>query len=92
MLRPGDHASTFGGGPVPCQADLAVLRQLTPSLLSDVKRLGKLIRKEIAGWAFPFVKEVRGAGLMIGIELDRSGADIVPAALQKKILVNCTAD
>jgi predicted acetylornithine/succinylornithine family transaminase len=92
LLRPGDHASTFGGGPVPCQAALAVLRQLTPSLLSDVKRLGKLIRKEIAGWSFPFVKEVRGAGLMIGIELDRPGADIVPAALQKKLLVNCTAD
>ena len=94
LLHPGDHATTFGGGAVLCQAALAVLHQLTPSLLSDVKRLGTLIRREISGWSneMPFIKEVRGAGLMIGVELDRPGAAVVPAALKKGLLVNCTAD
>ena len=94
LLQPGDHATTFGGGAVPCQAAIAVLRQLTPSLLSDVKRLGTLIRREISGWRseLPFIKDVRGAGLMIGVELDRPGAAVVPAALEKGLLVNCTAD
>ncbi len=94
LLQPGDHATTFGGGAVPCQAALAVLRQLTPSVLSDVKRLGTLIRREISGWRneLPFIKNVRGAGLMIGVELDRPGAAVVPAALEKGLLVNCTAD
>lgn len=94
LIHPGDHATTFGGGAVPCQAALAVLHQLTPSLLSDVKRLGTLIRREISGWSqeLPFIKEVRGTGLMIGVQLDRPGAAVVPAALEKGLLVNCTAD
>lgn len=94
LIHPGDHASTFGGGAVPCQAALAVLRQLTPSLLSDVKRLGTLIRREISGWSveMPFIKEVRGVGFMIGVELDRPGAEVVPSALAKGLLVNCTAN
>lgn len=94
LIRPGDHATTFGGGAVPCQAALAVLRQLTPSLLSDVKRLGALMRREISGWTveMPFIKDVRGVGLMVGVELDRPGAAVVPAALEKGLLVNCTAD
>lgn len=94
LIRPGDHASTFGGGAVPCQAALAVLKQITPSLLSGVNRLGDLIRKEVTGWKseMPYIKAVRGAGLMVGIELDRPGADVVPAARKKGLLVNCTAD
>lgn len=93
LIRPGDHATTFGGGPVPSQAALAVLNQITPSLLSDVQRLGSLIRKEISGWMkeFPFIKEVRGKGLMIGIELDRPGAEIVQTARKAGLLINCTA-
>lgn len=94
MIQPGDHATTFGGGAVPCQAALAVLKQITPSVLSDVKRLGTLMRREIAGWTteMPFIKDVRGEGFMIGIELDRSGAPAVPIALKKGLLINCTAD
>jgi acetylornithine/N-succinyldiaminopimelate aminotransferase len=93
LIRPGDHATTFGGGPVPSQAALAVLNQITPSLLSDVQRLGSLIRKEISGWMkeFSFIKEVRGKGLMIGIELDRPGAEIVQTARKAGLLINCTA-
>ncbi|MBL8024399.1 MAG: aspartate aminotransferase family protein [Elusimicrobia bacterium] len=93
LIRPGDHATTFGGGPVPSQAALAVLNQITPSLLSDVQRLGSLIRKEISGWMkeFPFIKEVRGKGLMIGIELDQPGAEIVQTARKAGLLINCTA-
>jgi acetylornithine/N-succinyldiaminopimelate aminotransferase len=93
LIGPGDHATTFGGGPVPSQAALAVLNQIVPSLLSDVNRLGTLIRQEITEWKTecPFIKEVRGEGLMIGIELDRPGADVVHSARKAGLLINCTA-
>lgn len=78
---------------MPSQAALAVLNQIVPSLLSDVNRLGTLIRQEITEWKteFPFIKEVRGEGLMIGIELDRPGADVVHSARKAGLLINCTA-
>ncbi len=94
LLHPGDHATTFGGGAVPCRAALSVLEQLTPRVLDRVKGMGNFIRGQIAGWRpeFPFINNVRGAGLMIGVELDRPGADVVGLAREAGLLVNCTAD
>jgi tRNA(Arg) A34 adenosine deaminase TadA len=90
LLKPGDHASTFSGGPVVCRAGLAVLSALTPELLSRVGALGARMRGEIAGWKkeVPGVKTVRGEGLMIGIELDRPGAAVVEACREAGLLVN----
>lgn len=94
LLHPGDHATTFGGGAVVSQAALAVLKTMDASLLSRVRALGKLFRAEIESWKkdLPCIQEVRGAGLMLGIVLDRPGADPVKAARELGLLINCTAD
>ncbi len=94
LLHPGDHATTFGGGAVPCRAALAVLKQLTLKTLVRVEKLGRLFREEIDSWKkeMPAIRDVRGAGLMIGIELDRPAADVVKACREAGLLINCTAD
>jgi len=94
LFHPGDHASTFGGGAVPARAALAVLAQLTPDRLAHVQKLGQWIRDEINGWRrkIPSIKEVRGAGLMIGVELDRPAGDAVSLARERGLLINVTAD
>jgi predicted acetylornithine/succinylornithine family transaminase len=94
LFKPGDHASTFSGGPVVCEAGLAVLEVLSPRMLARVAALGRLIGRELEGWRkeLPFIREVRGLGLMRGIELDRPGAGVVARCRDAGLLVNCTAD
>lgn len=88
----GDHGSTFGGNLVSCAAASAVLGLLTPSLLSSVSRTGAYFLAKLEGLKakYPFVIEARGAGLMLGIELDLPGADIVQFCQEKGLLINCT--
>ena len=90
VFAPGDHGSTFAGGPVPCAAGLAVLDVLDDEdLLASVRELGERLRHALA--ELPGVVEVRGRGLMLAFELDpdyRPGAaDIVLRALREQRLV-----
>lgn len=92
-FEPGDHGSTFAGGPVPCAAANAVLDVLDdPALLASVRELGEVLRGALA--ELPGVVAVRGRGLMIGFDLDGSGAsapDVVRRALlDQRLLVNAT--
>jgi 4-aminobutyrate aminotransferase len=70
---PGAHASTFGGNPVACAAALATIALLEESLVENAARMGRHLRDRMDGWParFPNVGQVRGLGLMIGIELVR---------------------
>jgi len=81
----GDHASTFGGNPVACAAASAVCDELTDELLATVTANGLLLADGLA--ALPGVREVRGAGLMLGAELDRPAADVVAACAERGLLV-----
>ena len=70
----GDHQSTFGGNPLVCAAATAVLSELTkPGFFESVKEKGEYIRSTIKGWNLPCVKEVRGKGLMIGVDVSPEG-------------------
>jgi len=92
-LVPGTHASTFGGGPVIAAAALAVLRQMTgPKFMDAVKARGKYIRRGLVRLQkqFPVIKEVRGLGLMWGLELTQEGAALVNACRERSLLINCT--
>ena len=88
----GDHGSTFGGNPVSCAAAVATLKLITPKLLKDitdkskyfVKKLNELKKK------FSCIKEVRNLGLLVGVELDFAGKDIVEFCIAKGLLINCT--
>lgn len=94
LFKPGDHGSTFSGGPVVCRAALEVLKVLTPSFLSRVEKMGKRFLEEIGSWKkeVPAIRDVRGLGLMIGVELDRPGAAVVDACREDGLLINCTAE
>jgi acetylornithine/N-succinyldiaminopimelate aminotransferase len=94
-FKPGNHASTFGGNPVCCAAAKAVLQTIAEDkLLDNAAKLGKILLEKLTGFEskYKFVKDVRGKGLMIGIELEMDGANIVTQARDKGLLVNCTAD
>ncbi|MGE0356811.1 MAG: aspartate aminotransferase family protein [Burkholderiales bacterium] len=95
VFKPGNHGTTFGGGPLVSVAGLATLEAIEKEgLLENATRQGEAIRqglaRELAGVAG--VKEIRGMGLMIGMELDRPCGDIVRRGLEAGIVVNVTAD
>jgi acetylornithine aminotransferase len=95
VLKPGTHGSTFGGGPLACAAGLATLAAMADEgLLENAARMGELVRSglrdALAGVAG--VVEVRGMGLMIGVELDRPCGELVTHALEAGLLINVTAE
>ena len=91
----GDHGTTYGGNLLACRAGLVVLDELVGGgLLAHVGRVGKHFEGRLRAIAakHPIVKEVRGAGLMWGLELTRDAAPVVPAGLERGVVVNRTAE
>lgn len=94
VLGPGTHGSTFGGNPLACSAALAVLKVIEDeSLATKAETLGRLLHDRLRARldGLPGVREIRGRGLMLGIELDRECGDLPKAALDKGLLINVTA-
>jgi len=95
VFRPGNHGSTFGGGPLACAAAIATLRTMREEgLLDNAARIGALIRARLADAlrGVAGVREIRGMGLMIGIELERPCGDLVQLALDSGLLINVTVE
>jgi acetylornithine/N-succinyldiaminopimelate aminotransferase len=90
VLQPGDHGSTFAGGPVICAAALAALEQTArESLLANVRELGARLADGLA--QLPYVRAVRGRGLMLACEIDVPAAEVVRRALlTERLVVNAT--
>jgi predicted acetylornithine/succinylornithine family transaminase len=92
-FKPGDHASTFGGNPLASAAGVAALTAiLEEGMLDNCQKIGDyfLSKLEEIKKKFLFVKEVRGKGLILGMELEMDGGSVVKEMLKKKILINCT--
>jgi acetylornithine/succinyldiaminopimelate/putrescine aminotransferase len=94
VIQPGNHGSTFGGNPLACHAAQAVLDTLLQERLMDrASELGRHIleglRSRLARQ--PLVSEVRGHGLMIGIEMKKPCGELVQAALRQGLVINVTA-
>jgi acetylornithine aminotransferase len=92
---PGTHGSTFGGNPLCCAAALATLNTiLEEGYLKKCSDLGEYFIEKLTRLKekYGFIKEVRGKGLMIGIELDRPCADIVKKCLDKGFIINCVLE
>jgi acetylornithine/N-succinyldiaminopimelate aminotransferase len=88
ILGVGDHGSTFGGNPLAAAAGLAVLSVVDePAMLADISRKGNRIMETIRSWKHPVVREVRGKGLMIGIDITVDAWPILETALQKGLLL-----
>lgn len=84
VFKAGDHQSTFAGNPLACAAGLVVLHELQkPGFLDSVKEKGEYIRKEIASWNSPVTGEIRGKGLMIGVDIVKPNSAL---AIEKELL------
>jgi acetylornithine/N-succinyldiaminopimelate aminotransferase len=95
LFKPGNHGSTFGGGPLACRAALETLAIMEDDgLLENAARMGELIRSGLrqALEGHAGVVAVRGMGLMIGVELERPCGDLVKQALATGLLINVTRD
>lgn len=92
-IGPGMHGSTFGGGPLACRLALEFL-DILEELLPSIRQTGAYFRQKLDHLQrqHSFIKEVRGVGLMIGVELDRPCKQLVVDALEEGMLVNCTHD
>ena len=94
-LVPGTHASTFGGNAMACAAGIATIEAIESEyLLDNAQKMGKYAREKLEALKgrFSVIDHVRGAGLMIGIQLTCAGADIVSKCLEKGLRINCTHD
>ena len=94
---PGSHASTFGGNPLTTQAAIATIETILEDgiLLEECQRLGKYFIRRLTTLKDTFssiIVEIRGLGLMIGMQLTRDCVPIVKACMEKGVLVNCTAN
>jgi len=95
LFKPGNHGSTFGGNPLACAAALATLAIIEDErLMENAVRIGDFIRAEISRriGGLKGVKEIRGKGLMIGIELEYACGELVQQALERGVLINVTVD
>jgi acetylornithine/N-succinyldiaminopimelate aminotransferase len=94
-FSPGLHGSTFGGGPLTCATGLTFLDTVERKhLLANVRARGAELKAGLQKMAakFDFIREVRGEGLMIGVDLDVEGGPYVAGALNEGLLINCTHD
>ena len=95
-FQPGTHASTFGGNPLVCAAAVVTMEVLLEDgfVLDQCRRMGKYLKKRLEEMKKEFpsiVAEVRGMGLLVGMELTRDGAPVVKACMERGLLINCTA-
>lgn len=89
-IRPGDHATTFGGGPLVASAALAVCRRVgEPAFLAEVRRKGEIVAERLQRLveSHPNVTAARGAGLIQGLVTDGPAGDVVARALEEHLLL-----
>ncbi|MFC1698492.1 aspartate aminotransferase family protein [Candidatus Omnitrophota bacterium] len=92
-LHAGTHASTFGGSPLACASGLAVFEAIEKErLLINAQKMGEYLRKRLTGLKakYSVIKEIRGLGLMLGVELTKDGAPVYQACFKQGLLINCT--
>lgn len=91
VFEAGDHQSTFGGNPLACAAANVVLKELTaPDFLAHVTEKGEHMREVIRSWNLPVIKDVRGLGLITGIQVGLDPVEVEKKLLDKGLLT-CTA-
>jgi predicted acetylornithine/succinylornithine family transaminase len=94
-FQPGDHGTTFGGNPIACAAAVATMKTVLASgLIAQAAEMGRYLTEQLNGLKAKYpalVKEVRGAGLMIGIELTQPGAPVLAKCHEFGLLANVTA-
>ena len=90
-IKPGMHGSTYGGGPLACRVALEFF-DILENLLPSINAVGSYFRMRLTELMrhFSFIRDVRGQGLMIGVELDFPGKHLVLDGMKQGLLFNCT--
>ncbi|MBW1675632.1 MAG: aspartate aminotransferase family protein [Deltaproteobacteria bacterium] len=94
-FTPGSHASTFGGTPLVATAALTVVKALVEEgVLRNCERVGQYFKDRLLDLKskYAFIQEVRGKGLLLGLDLDCDGVSIVKACMERGFLINCTQE
>jgi len=93
VLEPGDHGSTFGANAIAAAAGLVVLETVNdPYFLDEINRKGELLKSLILEWNHPKIKEVRGRGMMLGIDIENDARPVLEAAVAKANTTTGTDD
>lgn len=95
-FQPGNHASTFGGNPLACAASIATLETLLEDgfILDQCRRMGEYMiagLRDLKDEHPSVITDIRGMGLLVGMELTRECASIVKACIERGVIINCTA-
>ncbi len=96
-FTPGTHASTFGGTPLVCSAAVEVMKMLTEDdiVLDNCRRMGNYLTDDLNNLKLKYphmIKDVRGKGLLIGMELNIGGENIVTECIKRGVIINCTME
>lgn len=92
-FQPGNHASTFGGNPLAMAACIATMETImSDGMLAHVVEMGEYLRNKLRELqsTYSFIRDVRGIGLIVGMELSMDGTDIVTECMERGLLINCT--
>jgi acetylornithine/succinyldiaminopimelate/putrescine aminotransferase len=88
IIKPGDHASTFAGSPVVCRAAEVVLRKVSdPAMLEHITAMGAYLMERLSELNSPHVQEIRGLGLMVGVQMDKEVLPLIEAGYEHGVLV-----
>jgi len=93
VFKPGMHGSTFAGSPLVCKAALGVIKAVyAEKIMKNVKAQGPYLMDKLNGLKskYEIIKEVRGLGLMIGVELTVDGTAIFKECFSRGLIINCT--
>ncbi len=93
VFKPGMHGSTFAGSPLVCKAAIGVIKAIhSDKILSNVKKMGPYLIAQLEALKakHAIIKEVRGLGLMIGVELTIEGQGIFNECFNRGLIINCT--
>jgi len=93
LMKPGTHASTFGGSPLACVSCLSVIEAIEKeNLLENVKNMGKYLREKLEELKneYKIIKKVKGIGLMLALEIEKNGSELVEICQKNGLLINCT--
>jgi acetylornithine aminotransferase/acetylornithine/N-succinyldiaminopimelate aminotransferase len=93
-IKAGEHGTTFGGGPLACRASLEYFKIIEDEkLLDQIRETGAYFKSRLESLKdLPVVKEVRGIGLMLALQLNVPGKDYVRKMLERGFIINCTHD
>ncbi len=93
VFEAGDHQSTFGGNPLALAAAQVVLKKLSaPNFLVKVTEKGDYMRSTVSGWKLPCIKDVRGLGLMTGIEIEGNPVEVEKECLERGLLFSTAGE